>query len=212
MSDEAPIVDEVGYGSGEETAFHSEDRPTESTETDSRKQEAKPTPHPVKRESAADEITLIWGSIGAALVRTGTDVPVGRCMQFQSVLAGNQLDEFFANTLLDRLLLQPLARAGDKAGTFAAIVGTPILIGIYERNPDAGPILEQFIRAGIDASLEEMAPLLRKQQAKKKRTAQAVADIQETFNIPPGVDPTDAVLHMIFAVQEPGPEPDDEVA
>ena len=192
---EAEIVGDLGYDGA---PFVSEERPQESK--DSRKEEARPDHKAVvKRESAADMLTLMWGGAGAYLVKSRVDVPVGRIMQFQAGLAGNQLDTLFANTVVDKLLLQPLAKAGDKAEGLGAILAGPILIGIYERNPEVGPLLEGLIRAAIETTIVESEPLIRKKNARNRRAAEAMASMASDMGIPKDVDPIDAILHMVFA-------------
>lgn len=214
------VEDTIGWGGvGEEppvdlgyTAYEREEKPQEVPSVDDKKTEAKPEPrkHSVARTDGSEILTLFWGGCGTALVKSGFDKPVGRMMQFQATLAGATLDEFFAGTLIDKFIIQPMARSADKAGALGAIVGGPLLIGIYERQPETGPLLEPFIRAICESTLVEMEPLITKRSRKTKRAAEAIARMRKEFNIPDDMDPIDAVLNMVFRDDEPTPPNDQE--
>lgn len=212
------LVDEVGWNAGDEDAitedydgegpYQSEERPEEQ---DPRKTERAPDrPHAGPRESAADVLTMAWGGAGMFLVRTGVDKPVGRMMQFQAGLAGTQLDVLAANTLFDRWILQPMAKMAGNVEALGAVIGGPLLIGLYERNPDMGPLLEGLIKGAVETTLVEMEPLVTKQARRTRKAAQAIANMRKELNLPDDVDPIDAILHMIFQPEEPDPDEEEQ--
>jgi hypothetical protein len=140
--------------------------------------------------------TLVMG-LGSVLVSRKIDPPVGRCFQFEAPLAGKMIDQTIAGTFIDRLL-QPLFRKSDDIEGLGAIFGLPILIGIYERKPELGPLLEGPIREVVASSMDQVAPLMRKETAKRRRTARSLTDISDAFNLPRGADPVDAMMGFIF--------------
>ena len=150
---------------------------------------------PTKLRSSGEKLlgTAIF-SIGSVLVSRRIDPPVGRCLQLESPLAGKQIDEAIAGTFIDRLL-QPLFRKSDDIEGLGAVLGLPILVGIYERRPEMAPVLEPMLYEVVGTMMEQVAPLMKKDAAKKRRTARSLADLNEAFNIPPGEkDPVAAVL------------------
>lgn len=155
-------------------------------------------PVPLKdRASLANMLTLVWGGVGMALVQTGSDIPVGRVMQFQAPMAGAKIEEAIAGTWLDSLL-QPLAKGADKVEGLGAIIMFPLLVGAYERNPAIGPMLEPMLRQVIRSSLVDMAPMMKKQKAEEAKAARALAELGEIPGFDKGTDPVDAILSFIF--------------
>lgn len=196
LSAEAEVDDfETSYGEQTPEEVKSDDR------------EKTPSRH-VKRGDVSGLITLAWGGIGTALVRTGTDVPVGRVLQFEAPLAGKKIDEIIAGTWLDALL-QPLARQADKIEGLGAVILFPLLVGAYERNTTIGPMIEPVLRQVVRTTLSDMAPLLKKQQTQERKAMETISDLNDVFEIDPGEDPVQAILAAIFA-PEPEAEPTDE--
>lgn len=130
------------------------------------------------RHTTEGFFTLVYGGVGTALVHTGTDIPVGRVLQFQAPVAGSRIDEIIAGSWLDKML-QPIVRYQDKAEGAASLLLLPLLVGAYERAPQlAGfPMFEQILRKTVETSLLDMAPILKKQAADKKRAARTVSDL-----------------------------------
>ncbi len=194
--DEAPPDAADLYGQGEQ--------PGPDDGTAKAQDEPSPKVH-YKRESAAQWIAIAWGSAGRRLVTTGADIPVGRVMQFNAPLAGSRFDELLEGTFLDRLI-QPLLRSADKAEGLGAVILLPALIGLYERRPELGPGIYPFARKLIETTLEDMAPVLKKERAERRKTAQTVADLSDIFEemeIPKDHDPIDFILSGLLS---PPPE------
>jgi hypothetical protein len=140
-------------------------------------------------------------------------------LQFQAPVAGGRIDEIIAGTWLDKMI-QPLVQYQDKAAGLGSLLLLPILVGAYERAPQLAtlPMFEQIIRATIENSLMEMAPMLKKQAAAKKKAAKDVADIQG-LGADLGLDgeamkdPVGAILGGFFYIPEqeqPAPTPESE--
>lgn len=164
--------------------------------------EKKPRPHG-RRNSVAGLVTMAWGGAGMMLVRTNADPPVGRVLQFEAPLAGKKIDELISGTWLD-VILQPLVSQLDKIEGLGALLAFPLMVGAYERNPTIGPMIEPLLREVIRATLTDMAPLLKKQQADTKKAAAAISDLNEAFDLGPDEDPIQAVLASIFTPPEGG--------
>lgn len=167
-------------------------------------------PRAAARVNTSDIGSLVWGGLGAGLEKTGIDVPVGRCMKFQAPMAGAILDEWWARTWFDRIVLQRIAPRMDDTEKLGALLLLPVLVAVAERSPEGqafGPLLGQVIQA----NLVHMAPVVKKQRADAKKLADAMRDLD--MGLPEGVDPIQAIADMIFApppgvpTDEPGPTP-----
>lgn len=152
------------------------------------------------RESAANIITLAWGGIGAMLMQTGVDVPVGRTLQFQAPIAGAKFDALLAGTFLDEWL-QPFIRQSEKVEGVGSLIMFPLLVGLYERSEEWGAVLEPILREVIAQNLVQMAPVIRKRKNDQRAAARAMKDITEAFgdDLPKGADPVQMILQNIFA-------------
>src|ERR1700733_13675768 len=69
---------------------------------------------------------------GLARFTAPVSLPVSRCLQVQSPVAGMILEEIIAGTMADRIL-QPVARAEEKAEKVLALVGPPVLVLALEQ-------------------------------------------------------------------------------
>lgn len=161
----------------------------------------------VKRVSTEGLWTTAWTGVGAGLVRSGYDVPVGNCLQFQAPIVGGILDEAVEGTLLDTVVLQRLAGSGERLKKVSSVLAMPLLVAMYERNPGAGPVLEPLLRQVIREHIVAMAPVIKKQKRDEENYRKALIDIgmadedgTEKF------DPIDAVLEAIFPPRPPDPE------
>lgn len=83
--------------------------------------------HP--RMSLAPVIGEFWGLMGSLAGRV--DVPLGRCLQMQSPVAGEILEDVVKGTMVDNAL-QPLARAEDKAKAVGALLLPPLCVVAIE--------------------------------------------------------------------------------
>jgi len=72
-----------------------------------------------------------WEAI--ARIAQPLSLPVSRCLQVQSPVAGMIIEEIVAGSLVDRVL-QPVARAEEKAEKVLALVGPPLLVLAIEQS------------------------------------------------------------------------------
>lgn len=188
---DAGMTDSNGKGDASEY----ETPPVEQDRDDSKDERA--PARVIPRANAADFFALIYGLSGTYLERTGKDIAVGRTLQFQAPLAGNKWDEIIANTWADRII-QPFVRKADFMETVWSLVAMPVLVGLYERRPETAPVMEPMLREVIMANLESMVPVLRDKMKQQRKTARAVADLNDVLHIDKDTDPVDAVLSSIF--------------
>lgn len=149
-----------------------------------------------RRQSTEGIWTTLWTGGGVALVRTGADVPVGNCLQFQAPIVGDILDEAIADTFLDRWL-QPIAGSGERFKKVSTVLAMPVLVAALERSPGAAPILEPLLRQAIREHLVAMAPVIKARQKEEENYRKALAEL----GMDPagdGDDPIDAVIDAIF--------------
>lgn len=151
---------------------------------------------PRKKRVPTDGVwQTMWTVVGMGLVRTGADVPVGNCLQFQAPIVGGIIDDAIAGTVLDKLV-QPIAANGEKMKTISSVLAMPVLVAALERNPTAAPVLEPLLRMAIADHLIAMAPVIKEQ---RKRDAQYQKAIEELgVNAETGEDPIEAILSSIF--------------
>lgn len=179
-----PLMGDPGLDNGDASEMYQDfSMPSDAVEETKPDVSKETAPKRIKaigpRHSTETLFTGVYGMAGTALVHTGSDVPVGRVLMFQAPIAGARIDEIIAGTWLDKLI-QPLVAYEDKAKGIGSLLLLPILVGAYERQPTlAGfPMFEQIMRSVVESSLMEMAPVLKKQAADRKRAARTVADIQ----------------------------------
>ena len=150
---------------------------------------------PRKRRVSTEGIwSTAWTAGGLALQRTGADVPVGRCMQFQAPIVGDVLDEAIAGTFIDTLL-QPIAGSGKKFKKVSAVLSLPVLVGIIERSPQTAPMLEPLLREVLREHLVALAAEAKKMRKQEEEYRKAMDDL----GMEAGDDPIDALLQDIFA-------------
>lgn len=157
-----------------------------------------------RRQSTADTLEDLIGAVGAVAVRTGRHQPLGRYLQFSASVSAEILDEAISGTVVDRVVLQPIVKGRGRFDGLAAVFGPPALILAIERNPERAPMLLPMLRTSIRGSLPQMAKAVKKVQAKERAMAEAAAELFP--DLPPGEDPADAILGMIFEGWTP-PEP-----
>lgn len=160
----------------------------------------------VKRVSTEGLWTTAWTGVGAGLVRSGYDIPVGNCLQFQAPIVGGILDEAVEGTLLDTVVLQRLAGSGERLKKVTSVLAMPVLVAMYERNPGAGPVLEPLLRQVIREHIVAMAPVIKKQKRDEEAYRKALIDIGMADEDGETYDPIDAVLERIFPPRPPDPE------
>lgn len=155
---------------------------------------------PRKRRVSTEGIwSTTWMAGGLALQRSGADVPVGRCMQFQAPIVGDVLDEAIAGTFIDTML-QPIAGSGKRFKKVSAVVSLPILVGLIERSPQVAPMVEPLLRQVIRehlVALSAQAKKIRKEEAEYRKA-------MDDLGMDVGDDPITDLLNDIFSVPAQG--------
>jgi hypothetical protein len=137
------------------------------------------------------------------------NVPVARCMAWQSPYVGLMAEETIRGTVVDKIL-QPIVRSEEKVTTLAAVIAMPIIVGALQNpanQPDAGllgvaryQVLSRALEECVEAQLEafgsgEMAAKVQQSTAEREERKAQVA----------------AVLDMVWAVV-PEPKTAEEAA
>lgn len=149
------------------------------------------------RRSSTDKLfEMGWRFIGSRLERSETDVIVGRCMVYQSPVAGDVLERLTKGTIIDRIL-QPLAAKSAELETASALFMLPVLLGMLERNPAAEAVLVPMIQDVLRVHLVAMVPIVKRQRKEQEELADAVRDLYP--DAPPGTDPTELILREMIA-------------
>ena len=158
---------------------------------------------PRTRRKPTDGVwATLWSVIGAGLIRTGADVPVGNCMTFQAPVVGGIFDEAIKGTFVDTLI-QPIAGSGDRLKKVSAVVSMPVLVGVMERSPNSAAMLEPLLRQVIREHLTAMAPVIKAQRRQEVEYRKAL----DEMGIEQGEDPVDDVIAAIWSGQ-PTAEPE----
>lgn len=150
----------------------------------------------------------VWGGLADAAEHW--NVPVARCMDWQSPYVGQLAEETIAGTFIDRIV-QPIVRGEEKVTTAGAVLLTPAIVAALQlpgSQPDAGPLgvvryqllskgLEQCVATQLEAfgADTEVGERLRK-------SAEERAELKAK---------TEAVIGMIWAAV-PDPQTADEAA
>lgn len=150
-----------------------------------------------RRASAAPTIEDVWSALGGVAVRSGRHQPLGRCLQWQAPVAGELLDDALKGSIVDRVLLQPVAKGRGRFDALGAILGPPLIVFAIQSQPDRAEVLLPMLRSSIRSSLPLMVPAIRKVQAREAAAAAAAAELFP--DLPAGADPVDAILEMMFA-------------
>lgn len=150
---------------------------------------------PRKRRTPTDGVwTTMWTILGVGLVRSGADVPVGNCLQFQAPVVGGIFDDAIKGTFIDTLV-QPIAGSGDRLKKVSAVISMPVLVGIMERSPGAAATLEPILREVIREHLVAMAPVVKARQKADTEYKKALTEL----GLDVGEDPVDSVIEAIWA-------------
>lgn len=157
---------------------------------------------PRKKRVSTDGVwQTVWTVAGIALVKTGADIPVGNCLQFQAPIVGSIIDDVIANTAIDKLV-QPLAANGEKVKLVSSVFAMPVLVGVLERNPAAAPMVEPLLRMAIADHLIAMAPVIKEQRKRQEQYEKAVQELG--VNMEQDGDPIEVILQSIFPMPEEG--------
>lgn len=158
----------------------------------------KPAGRKRKRESTAELLGYGWGGIGWLVIRLG-DAPVGRAMQFQTAAAGPVLEKITADTVIDRAVLQPLARNADAWKDVGTLFMLPVIVAAIERSPDAALTFEPILREVLLANAALIVPVMRKRQAEQAAREEALGDL--------GIGGVDEMIAALFAPIATTPPP-----
>lgn len=162
-----------------------------------------------KRISTAPAVATGYGELGEKLQK-GRYYAAGRMMQIQSEGAGQIVDEALADSMLDRLAIQPIAQMGDKYAKLFDLVLPPILLVGMQNAVDAGNtaafdfMADMFLRPLIRRNLKGLAEAVTIVRAEKEAEYQAIAEAFPDFaghadESGDGLaDPVDVILMSLF--------------
>ena len=159
--------------------------------------EKRPTVSKGKRASTAPTIADVWSGIGGLAIRSGNHAPLGRLMQWQAPVAGEMLDDAVKGTIVDRMVLQPVAKGRGRFDALGAVFGPPLIVMAIERNPQNAEMLIPMLKASIRSSLPLMVPAIKKVAAREAAAAEAARELFPDLG--PGEDPVDSIIAMMFA-------------
>jgi Lsr2 len=132
---------------------------------------------PGKRVSAEDILGTTWQLAATGLIMSGADPPVGRVMMLQAPAAGALLDTALAGTLPDRLLIQPMAKAGARGANLGALLGPPLIVGLIERQPHLYQPLKPILKSLLTAYLVETWPQVKKMRETEEKARQVLSEM-----------------------------------
>jgi hypothetical protein len=159
-----------------------------------RQREPRPPRPPglARRVSLENLVTTAWG-IGGKMMEARM-LPVARILEMQAPVAGMVVDDLAKDTAVD-VLLQPLARAGEKGERLFALAGPPLLVGAICQNPALYPVVRPMLKTSMLLWIEVSEPAMRKAQKRAKSLEEKLggadidAMIDALFAPPPGYEP-----------------------
>lgn len=132
-----------------------------------------------RRVSVDHLVSRAWE--GIARFAAPLSLPMSRCLQVQSPVAGMILEEIVAGTVVDRVL-QPVARAEEKAEKVIALIGPPVLVLALEQTAMMPPEQAAMRQAIIVPMLRESLRVwLQVAGPKVEEAARREAEYQEKF-------------------------------
>ncbi len=132
-----------------------------------------------RRISVDHLVSRGWEAI--ARIAQPLSLPVSRCLQVQSPVAGMILEEIVAGTIVDRAL-QPIARAEEKAEKALALIAPPILVLAIEQSQTLPPQQMMVRQAFLMPMLKESLRVwLQVAGPKVEEAARKEAEYQEKF-------------------------------
>lgn len=161
-------------------------------------------------------ISRVWE--GAARIVQPLSLPVSRCLQVQSPVAGMILEDVVRDTVVDRAL-QPIARAEEKTEKVLALVAPPILVASLEQTAAleaAGAITAQqaMMRRAFQVPLlrESLRIWLQVAGPKVEEAARREEEYQRTFG-----KTIDELMALFFGpvtmtAEQAAPEPEPAMA
>lgn len=177
-----------------------------------------PKPTITKRLDASEIVGFFVGGIGQAMVmgRLGPQ-STALALQWEAPIAGKVLDNMAKGTVVDRVALQPAARAMETSKAAGSVLTFPLMLGLYEMMPQMRPVLDIPLRIAAGQILREMVPILEAQEKEDAKLDEALVRYQElmlrrlTRQGPPsesnGGDPVGSFLAGFFPQAEPSGEP-----
>lgn len=152
-----------------------------------------------KRGDTADLLSRAWSGIGSLLDTYTNHKPTANCIQWQAPVAGEMLDEVLKGTIVDRKVLQPLAKTSGKFDLAAAVLGPPAIVFAIETNPQMANLLFPMLATAIERSLPQYVPAMKKAQARADAKAKAARELFPDTEFPEGVNPVDIIIREMFA-------------
>lgn len=166
----------------------------------------KDKPAPAKGKTRRISVEHLIGRVweGVARFTQPLSLPMSRCLQVQSPVAGMILEDLVAGTVVDRAL-QPIARAEEKAEKVIALVGPPVLVLAMEQSfqlPEPQrmmrqamivPMLKESLRIWLQVAgpkVEQAAAREQEYQATFGKTIDELIGL--FFAPPPGMTPEQA--------------------
>jgi len=157
--------------------------------------------HP--RVSVAEVCGSAW--YGLARVAANVDVALSRCLQLQSGVAGEILEDIAKDTFVDTLL-QPVARGAEKGKKAAALIGPPMLttaIRAAEGLPEPQrsirlaflmPLLEESLvmMARVTGDMSERVTAKIEEEAPLREMAKAQVQLIFADLVPAAAEPSGA--------------------
>ncbi len=124
-------------------------------------------------------VARVWE--GVARFALPLSLPLSRCLQVQSPVAGLILEDIVAGTIVDRAL-QPVARAEEKAEKVLALIAPPVLVVAIEQSMTLPPEAMMMRQAILMPMLKESLRIwLTVAGPKVEEAAQREAEYQEKF-------------------------------
>lgn len=144
-----------------------------------------------------------WGARSSRVVSQ----PLSRCLEMQAPVAGLVLEDVVRGGIVDRML-QPVARAEDKAEKVAALVLPPVIVLALEHAQTLPPD-QRVLREAI------LVPVLRESMALWVQVAgdKVAEKAERDERLRPVMEKVDMLLSGIFAPPaqpQPPPSPEDE--
>ena len=143
-----------------------------------------------RRISVDHLIGRMWE--GVARFAAPMSLPVSRCLQVQSPVAGMIIEDLVAGTVADRVL-QPVARAEEKAEKVLALVGPPLLVLAIEQSmllpPDQMmvrqallmPILKESLRVWIQVAGPKVEEAARREEEYQEKFGRTIDEMIGLF-------------------------------
>lgn len=145
-----------------------------------------------KRISVDHLIARTWE--GMARFAAPLSLPVSKCLQVQSPVAGMILEDIVRGTVVDKAL-QPIARAEEKAEKVLALVAPPVLVMAIEQSRFLPPQQMMMRQALLVPMLKESLRIwIQVAGPKVEEAARREADYQERFG-----NTIDEMMAMFFA-------------